>query len=485
MTNAIPLRAARTFLYLGLALAIIPYGAVHDGFFFVSLLLVGLSLVLACFLGPNREPVRALYRMTLAVVVLTSAYVLLQSVQFSGHPLAHAIWDTAARPGFDSGGISVDPTATRRALLTLLLPFAVFLAAIALHDDDEAAMLLYRRLAWFGIAIAVFGLVQHLVFPGTLFLASRSSSQGSLTAVFVNRNSTATLLGMTLLLCAGLLLDRYLRLERARIVERLLKPRFSLSDRYSSFFLMVVFTALVAVALVLTVSRAGVLAAFAALSLVLLWAGLRYGMARAPIWKRAAFSVLFASGAIAALSSISARVALRIERQGIDDGRFCVFEATSRAIGDHWLLGAGFGAFPSVFPLYRDPDCLFPFVLDMAHNSYIEGYLGLGLAFVPILAACLFVLVRAFWRGMRYRRRYRFAGAIGFALIVQMGLHSLFDFSLQITGVAAYFAAALAATGVLSVGRTRRRTGVQATPKPGTSKANMSAQARESFSGGT
>jgi O-antigen ligase len=150
------------------------------------------------------------------------------------------------------------------------------------------------------------------------------------------------------------------------------------------------------------------------------------------------------------------RSVYRMEEQGSDDARWCAFSSTIAAIKDNWIFGTGLGAFQDVFPVYRDSDCAGIFgVWERAHNFFLEGWLGLGLPFLLALAIGYLVLIVTFIHGVKVRHRFRFVPIIGLAALILASLHSLVDFSLQIPGVGVYFAAIMAATVTVSLGRGR------------------------------
>src|SRR5690606_13545416 len=87
------------------------------------------------------------------------------------------------------------------------------------------------------------------------------------------------------------------------------------------------------------------------------------------------------------------------------------------------------------------------------HNFFLEGYLVLGLPFALLLLATLTYLIWIFYIGYHTRHSFRFVSVVGAGILVLVLLHSMVDFSLQIPGVSAYFAAALAAAIAISLGR--------------------------------
>jgi hypothetical protein len=57
--------------------------------------------------------------------------------------------------------------------------------------------------------------------------------------------------------------------------------------------------------------------------------------------------------------------------------------------------------------------------------------------------------------GIIVRHQFRFIPVMGLAALILASLHSVVDFSLQIPGVGVYFAAIMAATVTVSLGRGR------------------------------
>nr|WP_246705047.1 O-antigen ligase family protein [Rhizobium sp. SG570] len=150
---------------------------------------------------------------------------------------------------------------------------------------------------------------------------------------------------------------------------------------------------------------------------------------------------------------VAQKVIYRIGAQSVDQARLCTYASTAQAVWNNWPLGSGFGSFADVFPAYRSAQCSgIEGIWDAAHNSYLEGALGLGIVFVVVLGVALITLGWAFAIGLLERRRYHFAPAIGLASLVLVVLHSLIDFSMQIPGNAMFFAALLAGCVTISLG---------------------------------
>lgn len=132
--------------------------------------------------------------------------------------------------------------------------------------------------------------------------------------------------------------------------------------------------------------------------------------------------------------------------------RICAWAATWQVILDRPPIGTDFGTFNEVFPRYRDPVCLGTVgVWQRAHNSYLEFLAGFGVGGVLGLALCSWFLLSRLQRGIKTRKSLKAfpictLGAFGF-----VAAHSVFDFPLQIPGVAVYFAALMAVGCAISM----------------------------------
>jgi len=460
-----PEMALRFVLLLGLMLILIPYGGVYDQHFLPGLALVAIAFALSALrIGAPRADaipeIARCWRWIFLITLIATAYALLQSLQLPGKILAHGAWDTAnellGTDGRDIGGsISVDPAATRRAMLGMVMPALVLMAVLGLYRRDDDALRLMRILFAIGAVIAVFGILEHLVAPDRLLLMERRYRMRGVTGVFVNVNTAATFFGVAALMGLGLCLERFRRIAPGGLLRFFAAPRMQWSDPCMQFLSYLTGLLAIILALVLTQSRGGVAAAFTMILIFMFWASFRYGLRNATMARRLAAGGLFAAATFTVLAQMASRTALRIEEGGFEDARFCLSESAMRAIADHWVLGSGLGTFETIFPLYRDPACAFGRHIDMAHNSWIEGMLGLGIVFPLLVIAIVAVFGHALW-GARRRRRYRFSGVVGAGILGLISLHAIVDFSLQIPGVAAYAAACIGAAIVLANGRGKK-----------------------------
>jgi O-antigen ligase len=115
--------------------------------------------------------------------------------------------------------------------------------------------------------------------------------------------------------------------------------------------------------------------------------------------------------------------------------------AVLRAIGDNWLTGTGYGSFGDIFPLYQPLNVVG--YVDLAHNDYLENALELGVPAAVLLVAAVLYLACCCLVGVFRRRRDVIYPLAGTAATVMVGVHSAFDFSLQIPAVTVTYAVLL------------------------------------------
>jgi O-antigen ligase len=397
--------AGRWLFVIALAATIAPFGSVEWPFLLIALALQSLALCCGVASKWQNAELARVFAITLGILLLMSGYVVGQATSFEGNPFSHSAWELARTDlGENAGAISASPAATFAALPALGLPFITFLSALALHQNDDAALKLLSRLTVLGVLVALLGLAQNIA--GRDFLLSADVAQeASLTAVFVNRNSAATFFGLAALAALGVGIERLNRIDGRSLVRRFLEPRLTFESRYNQFLAASVALVLIVLALALTQSRAGIASGAVAISTAVAWW----------VWQRRGGglsarllpSLLVAAASALAFWTLSARAIWRAQRQGSADARWCTYEATIAAIRDHVWFGTGLGTFDVVFPIYRKQECGIAGTWQRAHNSFLEGFLGLGFPFALLAIVCLVLLLGVFVQGLRERRRMR------------------------------------------------------------------------------
>ncbi|WP_294645456.1 O-antigen ligase family protein [uncultured Aureimonas sp.] len=459
-----PTLLGRALLIAALAVCIGSRGAVSYSALLVTLVLAGAALFVGALSPPAEARIRRSLHAALLMAVALVAYVLFQSWSFEGNPFANPLWSAVDRlVGPIGGAVSVDPAATRDAVFLLILPFVLYGAGLSLYQTDEGALKLLTWLGAFGLAFAVFGIAQVAFFPDSLLLTAKTAYLDSLTGVFVNRNTAGSLLGVASLILATLAVLALPRDRRGRFsIWSLISDPGLPSERSRRVMAWLLAAFVVLLALFLTKSRGALVSTSIAFVAVLpfLWLdGSRASGGPAGARPLTLRRVLLAYGVVALVVLVVGGLfgGLTIQRmatRGIDDVRLCLYWSALDAFGQNWRFGTGFATFASVFPIYRPPDCGAPWdVFLRAHNIYLEGLVGLGIVFVPVLFLGCLHIVANLLRGLRDRRRMRVVPLMALGAMVLVGLHGLVDFSLQIPGMAAYFATYLAAATTISLGR--------------------------------
>ncbi|SFB51014.1 O-antigen ligase like membrane protein [Rhizobium sp. NFR07] len=450
-----------------IVLALLNYGAAD--LLIVTLFIFPIFAILLVLLVTREIPSHLVPTVCVALTILlgSAAWIAFQTIPLPGGLYAHPAWKEAeALVPEVRGTISVTPADDRAGYLRIAAPFGVFLCGLYLFSTDERAR---RALTFIAVAGGVmsFGSILQFVFaPSTLLFAKKIAYLDSLTGVFVNRNTAATFFGLLLLVEVAQARRATQAIEFRRIAKRFeegrrLSPELRSQVAIAGLYLCLTLSCVVA--LLLTKSRAGIGASFIAVILLIVLAswGPRMRLpgrsqSRGPSAGRGA-SLIGGLIIILVFLAFGGRVLWRAQVQGGDDGRFCIIPGIWALVRDNFPLGSGLSSFIEVFPAYRDYRCGITGVWDMAHNFYLEGLVTLGIAFVVLALLAVTSLVLIFVTGLRTRLSFRFGPEIGMATLVLIAIHSAFDFSLQISGLAIFYAALLAPLTTLSLNEPGRR----------------------------
>ncbi|MFK0385450.1 O-antigen ligase family protein [Agrobacterium sp. NPDC090273] len=414
---------------------------------------------------------------TIACLLLLTVMLLVYLQTIPGMFSAHPAWKSAGLFTSHPPDLiaSITPADDRFALLSVALPFGFFISALVLFDTDDRARAALRVFAIGGAVISFLALVQFLAFPSRLLLSEKLYYRDSLTGVFVNRNTAATFFSVMLLVAlshfwraaAQTDLPRVWAMANSNIKLYAEDRRRLLRAVMWGGSCLVVF-----LALVLTQSRGGVAAGLTGLVFLSAMMVLKPdylakhsvpGAVRAS--RRRRLVVLIGIVVVVVLMALvfSGQLLLRASALGFDDARFCLMPGILTVLSDNLPWGTGLASFAQAYAPYHNPACGIDTLLVRAHNVYLEGMIAFGWFFVPLTVVFVTTLMLVFVRGMRKRKRYRFAGNLGFALLLVLALHSLVDFSIQIPGFAISFATVVAPLVTICVrpsgqeGKRRRR----------------------------
>lgn len=377
-------------------------------------------------------------RLPLALATVPLLWALIQRSTWTPEAWHHPIWRQAASAlGMPiDGRITVNPDATLSALMNLLAYLAIFWTAMITTRDVARARLAIHIFIWIGAAYAFYGLVVFFNGSETILFFDKWDYFGSLTSTFVNRNSYATYAGLGLLCATGLLFEE-IRQRMPRRMTRLRNLFVLVVDIVSRKFPLLLAILLLACALMLTGSRAGIASTLAAL-LVLL--GLSTFGQRGLGVKGVAVAAPLILVLLTSFWLASGPLTERLDKIPQAGDRIAAYALTLRAIESAPLLGTGYGTFQETFASNRDLSSASPSSWKKAHNTYLENMLELG---IPAAMALNLAIALIAWRALRaipVRRRGRIYLVLGVSATILVGLHSLVDFSLQIPAVSAAYA---------------------------------------------
>ncbi|MFG1230446.1 O-antigen ligase family protein [Xanthobacter wiegelii] len=324
--------------------------------------------------------------------------------------------------------LTLAPHATLYAMAALIPSIAVFLGTLILSLDRRYGLLIWPLAA---STISVF--VGELQFSNALDRAMFSFYQidvvGYAAGLFANRNHYAALnYAMMPLAAAWIILGRR-------------------SETMSKTASMVVGGAVLAVLIVgitIAYSRAGVfLGVVAIVSCIWLFWTSRSEM-NVPRW----IAPLFIAGAVVIFIVFQLGFLALIQERGVtDDQRQMMWQKTVSLIEASPVTGYGFGTFVPVYMGAEKPTDITGYYINHAHNDWLEIILEGG-----ILAGIVLILFVG-WVGVQSVRLWSrraprsdriIMGRAGDVTVVLLLAHSLVEYPLRTTALAATFAACCA-----------------------------------------
>ena len=321
--------------------------------------------------------------------------------------------------------VSADPEQGRHVVLRLLTYAMVFWIALRAAGEMQRASRLLGGFALFSTCLAAFGL--YAFATGNNPILGEAASP-VVSASFVNRNNYATfaVFGALANLAVFLRASNSAELGRANPIIGFIEGFFAGAWLWLLGFILCIG------AVLLTQSRAGVVTALIGVTVFVTAQRRRNSMSSFGPLGVILLVVLFL------IVTASAGVLERFVTAS-GDPRFTIYPAIVEAIMDRPWLGHGLGSFHDVFRIYVPLESAFG-AWDLAHNSYLENAFEFGLPAAALFYLALILLGLRLLRGLSRRQRARNMLAFVFACYCAAAFHALFDFSLQMPALAAFFA---------------------------------------------
>lgn len=333
----------------------------------------------------------------------------------------------------DSGGtllplvrsLSFDPYATRFIVIEVVALLIYLAATLVFVDTPKRLRLLVRTITIFGFVLAIFGLTQSFASPTRVYWI-RELPQSQAFGPFINRHHFAGYMELTIALPLGLI--------------------FSNSVEREKKFIYLFAAGLMAVALVMTNSRGGIISLVAELIFLVSLMGInrrhrKKHTERKPRIKSAALKaglalamVIAIFGGVVLLGGEDAltRIVGSVNADDPTTGRAHFWGVTVDIIKNHPVIGTGLGAFGVVYTGYDTRNGLYR--LEQAHNDYLQVLSDGGIVGAVLGLVFLVALFRMGFARRESRDDFRRGVATGalagcFAVLV----HSFFDFTLHTT----------------------------------------------------
>lgn len=298
--------------------------------------------------------------------------------------------------------------------------------------DADRAQRAVRIMAWAGVGYAIYGLLALQFDPGEILWREKTAYLGSLTSTFINRNTAAAYFGSCAAVWLVLLMSTIRNslprgpIEWKKLPSRLLaKTRKRVLIRFVMLFVCLS-------AMFMTNSRGGTLVSL----MVLVVSFLIYFRRDLPHGKGV---VVALAGAVVTVllvqQLLGANIGDRLDIEGLSDGgRLAAYRSTLKIIADNPWFGTGLGTFAEAFPHYRSNAISMVGVWDLAHDTPLEFASEMGIPLAIIVGGAWIAALVVLSLAVRGRRRDIVAPLSSLAVSLIALVHSLIDFSLQITG---------------------------------------------------
>ena len=392
-------------------------GAYHSAQFFIAItILIGLvSMWLDSAFALrklDRVPFMALLLLSGLIIGWVQLIPLADSTALSLAGKQHSLYSAAAAtigqgstPQFS---ISIDREATWDQVRLLTMALGALLLGCGLFQRKSDLILLLITSTANGVALAFFGLIQKLSWNGRIYWTVELVNGGQPFGPFINRNNASGYLLICLAAALGLLIYLW-TMNRQDGPEEIISREIPIWRQWQHYLtllladltatkLAALFAVIaIAIGVVATISRGGVVALLAGTITTLVF----YGMARRP--KSGGLLLLPLLGSVLLLScwiGFYDDLTNRFQESSIDsiatgeeiDHRLQTWKQSLRSRADTGAIGAGLGAFPAINRMYGE--VRETAISEYAENQFVQGFVDAG---IPGLLLLVIAVALASW----------------------------------------------------------------------------------------
>lgn len=340
-------------------------------------------------------------------------------------------YDAAGLPLSPVRSLSLDPYATRLVIIQVAGLLIYFLAVSVFVDSPRRLRALVRTITIFGFLLAIFGLTQSFTSDGTRVYWFRQLSQSTAFGPFINRHHFAGFMELAVAIPFALLVSG--------AVESYKRPLYAFA------------AVVMAMALVATNSRGGIISLGAEIFVLVVTASFSWGKKKEQSRQKriraaalrgaiavAVVVVLIGGALVLSGPEVFTRFIGTPVAEDPTTGRAHFWRVTMDVIKTYPVTGSGLGAFGSVYTRFDTRNGYYR--LEQAHNDYLQTLSDAGLIGAVLGLAFIFILFRRGFARRETHDRFRRAVTTGamagcFAVLV----HSFFDFPLHTTANALLF----------------------------------------------
>ncbi len=359
---------------------------------------------------------------------LTLLYVALQLTSFLPGGV-HPFWDWVSKPG----GVSIDKDATLLELIKLTALGAIFVAGLILGADDRRALVFVKVLLLFGLFYALWAFIINI---DETNIATYGYTRRfiRLQASFQSANTTATVMGIQVILALGYLFRSIKKImhktnSSVQFLEQLIVQ--------SSIGLSALLLSLSA--LFLTASRGGISSSLIAILVLAAWE-LVASKRRRDNSNRFAVSMVLLFMALGILSFMFSGEMIIKRLSGthlIDVNRDTAFAIHWQAFKAVPWTGYGMGSFYQVNDLLMNVQNWYALHnLGALHNVYLQWLEEAGIIGTVLMFSTITLVLWHIFKGLGVRQRMHTWIRTILCVSLFILLHGMMDYGLQVPSIA-------------------------------------------------